>query len=140
MHPRKRDVRRLRRVNKREGTAVMEFAVCLPILVILVLASIEASNIVFLKQALTHAGYEAARVAAHRSTRNGEPEALANQILAARNIQASNVVVNPSDIESLSRGSNIIVSVTAPSDSNSLVPMTQFGGHLLSVSMRSVKN
>lgn len=115
-------------------------AVCLPILFILVLATIEASNMIFLKQALTHAGYEAARVASHRSTLNSEPAALANDVLAARNIQQANVVINPVDIESLARGNNIIVTVSAPSDANSLVPFTQFGGQTLSVSMISVKN
>jgi Flp pilus assembly protein TadG len=110
------------------------------VLVILVLATIEASNMIFLKQALTHAAYEAARVASHHSTKNPEPGVFATDILTARNIEQATFAMTPSDIEGLTRGNNIVVTVTAPSDANSLVPFTQFGSQTLSVSMTSVKN
>ena len=49
--------------GKRAGIAVVEFAVCLPILVLVVFGSIEACNAIYLKQAATASAYEAVRVA-----------------------------------------------------------------------------
>lgn len=124
----------------RRGTAVVELAVCLPLLVVLVMATIEASNLIFLKQALTHASYEAARVASRPAASNGDPVARANAILASRNVQQASVVIAPTDIESLSRGNNIVVTSTASSGVNSIVPFSHFGSQNVSVSMTSVKN
>ena len=54
--PYRRSVRRRQR-----GMAAVEFAVCLPVLVLLVFGAIEASSFIFLKQALTVAAYEGVR-------------------------------------------------------------------------------
>ena len=54
---------RVARRASRKGTATVEFAVCLPVLVTIVLGSIEATNAIFLKQHLTAAAYEGARKA-----------------------------------------------------------------------------
>ena len=57
----------------RFGTAAMETAVSLPLLVILVFGAIEMANAVFLKQSMNLAAYEAAKVV----TRPGTNAALA---------------------------------------------------------------
>ena len=43
--------------------AVVELAVCLPVLVLIIMGSIEACNLTFLKQKLTEAAYQGAMVA-----------------------------------------------------------------------------
>ena len=48
---------------KREGAAVVEFAVCLPLVILIVLGTIEAGSLLFLKQTLVQAAYEGAKVA-----------------------------------------------------------------------------
>lgn len=131
--------RPLQRGGKR-GAAVVELAVCMPILVLFVLGTIETSNMIFLKQVLTHASYEAAKVASHPNAQNSEPATRANAVLTARNIHSGTVVVAPTNIEGLARGNKIEVTVSAPADANSLVPFSHFASKTLSVSMTSVKN
>ena len=54
----------MRRANvRRRGVAASELAVCLPVIVLLVLAMIEACTMIFLKQSLTVAAYEGVRTA-----------------------------------------------------------------------------
>ncbi len=47
--------------RKRNGTATVELAVCLPLIVIIAFGSIEATNMIFLEQRLTAAAYEGAQ-------------------------------------------------------------------------------
>ncbi|MFY7877734.1 MAG: TadE/TadG family type IV pilus assembly protein, partial [Pirellula sp.] len=47
----------------RNGAALIEFAVCLPVLMIMILGSMEASSAIFVKQALTTSAYEGIREA-----------------------------------------------------------------------------
>ena len=49
--------------RKARGVAAAELAVCLPIVVLMVIATIEACSAVFLKQSLTVAAYEGVRTA-----------------------------------------------------------------------------
>ena len=53
--------------TKREGAAVVEFAVCLPLIVLIVLGTIEAGSLLFLKQTLVQAAYEGALSLIHIS-------------------------------------------------------------------------
>lgn len=50
--------RRPTRKRKRRGAAVVEFAVCLPVIIIIVFGAIEAASLLFLKQALIQSAYE----------------------------------------------------------------------------------
>lgn|GEM_PF-2733391 len=52
-----------RPVRHRSGLAATEFAVCLPILLAIVIGTIEACSMVYLKQSLSVAAYEGARAA-----------------------------------------------------------------------------
>src|SRR5262245_19144733 len=47
----------------RSGLATLEFAVCLPMIITMVFASVEASSMIFLKLSLQISAYDAARVA-----------------------------------------------------------------------------
>ena len=51
------------RSESHRGTALAEIAVCLPIIVLLAFASIEACTMIYLKQSLTIAAYEGGRTA-----------------------------------------------------------------------------
>ena len=51
------------RGESRSGVAAAEFAVCLPVIVLLVLAMIESCTMVFLKQSVSIAAYEGVRTA-----------------------------------------------------------------------------
>lgn len=47
---------------KRSGAAIIELAVCLPLLVLITLATIKACSMIFLKQTLIIAAFEGARI------------------------------------------------------------------------------
>ena len=61
--------RRTTRSNRR-GIAAVELAVCLPVIVLLVFGSIEASSFIFLKQSLNVSAYEGIREAIRVGSNN----------------------------------------------------------------------
>ena len=74
---------------------------CLPIVVLLVVATIEACSAVFLKQSLTVAAYEGVRTALVEGATASNVQAACNQILADRKIEGGTITVSPSDIAAL---------------------------------------
>lgn len=114
-------LRKLRRRGSRRGIAVVEFAVCLPILMAMVMGVIEASNAVFLQQGLTSAAYEAANVASAIGGTSTDATTRANAVLAALGIKNSTVSISPTVTTATPIGTTIVVTVSAPFASNSLV-------------------
>jgi Flp pilus assembly protein TadG len=126
--------------GNRRGVAVVELAVCLPVLLILVVGAIEGSNFIFLKQAVTVAAYESAQVATRANGKQADAETRANQILAARSIDQSIVVFSPTNPEKAARGDLITVSVTAPVSANSIGLDWFFDDQIVSTSVSMVKD
>ncbi len=108
--------------SKRRGVAATEFAVCLPIIVLLLLGTIEASSMIFLKQSLTVAAYEGARTAIIPGVTVDQVKAACEQVLKDRNIDGGTVTVKPTDIDAIKPGDFVDVSVRAPCNANSIVP------------------
>ncbi len=119
------------RRRKARGVAATELAVCLPIIVLMVLATIEACSALFLKQSLTVAAYEGVRTAISAGATTTEVQAACNQILSDRKIKGATITIAPA-ISALSPGDFIDVTVSAPCSSNSLVPATFYRGKTLS--------
>ncbi len=67
----------------RRGLAATEFAVALPVVLMLVLGSIEVSNFIHLKQATTVAAYETALSATGTSATSAAAITRGNAVLAA---------------------------------------------------------
>jgi len=116
--------KKLRR-PKRVGAAVVEFAVCLPLIVLIVLGTIEAGSLLFLKQTLVQAAYEGAKVAITTGD-SDQVEAVVELVAASRDLTEVNVQFTPSDIASVSAGETITITLTAPGDDNSLIPFGIF--------------
>ncbi len=114
------------------GVAAVELAVCLPIVVLLVVATIEACSAVFLKQSLTVAAYEGVRMALVEGATAGNVQASCNQVLADRTIEGGTITISPSDIASLRVGEYVNVTVSAPCDENSVVPANFYRGRRMS--------
>ncbi len=106
----------------RRGLAAVEFALCLPLLMILVFGSIEASNAIYLRQAMTIATYEAAQIASGVGGTDATAIQRANEILATYNIAGASVDVSPSITAATESGTAIKVTIGAPSNSNSIGP------------------
>jgi Flp pilus assembly protein TadG len=113
------------------GVAAAELAVCLPIVVLLVIATLEACSAVFLKQSLTVATYEGVRTAIVPGATASSVEAACNQVLKDRRVNGAKVKVTPSNIAALIPGDYVDVTITAPCASNSVVPLNFYRGRNL---------
>ena len=124
--------------GNRAGAAVVEFAVCLPLIVLIVLGTIEAGSLLFLKQTLVQAAYEGAKVAIV----NGDPdqvEAVVDAVAASRNLTGVNVQFTPSDRASVPAGETITITISAPGDANSLIPFGPFRNQTVQTSASMVR-
>ena len=130
---------RCRKAPNRRGVAAVEFAVCLPIIVLLVMGSIEASSFIFLKQSLSVAAYEGAREAIRTTSGSVEADGRARSILTARQVQGFQINFPGTDPSTARRGDEIIVQVTAPSAPNSPLAGQFVADRLLTSSVVMVK-
>lgn len=129
-------IRRRPQQRLRCGAAVVEFAVCLPVLMLLILGSIEATSAVFLKQAITTAAYEGIREAIRPGSDAATSISRAVDVLNVRQIRNFTVSFTPVDIRNAARGQRITAVVTAQLSANS-----PFMGRVIAdrtISVRSV--
>jgi|JI10StandDraft_1071094.scaffolds.fasta_scaffold01110_25 Flp pilus assembly protein TadG len=119
---RTRFARRLRRSpSLRRGVACVEAAFCLPVILLVVLGSVEVTNKIFLKQSLSTAAYEACRSAIQASTTTAASRTAGEEILKARNVRSATIVFNPADVSNAPRGQMIRVTVSASGKANSIL-------------------
>jgi len=105
------------RSTSRAGTAIVEFAVICPIVVLLIFATIDICSFLYLKQTLKVASYEATRVAVMVGSTNSLAESQAKMLLDQRGIKGYSVTISPAP-ESLNRGQFVSVRVVAPGGPN----------------------
>ncbi|TWU04672.1 TadE/TadG family type IV pilus assembly protein [Stieleria varia] len=117
-HPFSRRTSR-RRGSHRRGVAAVEFAVCLPVIVLLVFGSIEASSFIFLKQSLSVAAYEGVREAVREKATDATALERAENVLTSRDVDGFQVTFPNGNIASAQRGDRIVCQVTAPTQPNS---------------------
>jgi Flp pilus assembly protein TadG len=128
-----------RRASVRRGAAAAELAICLPLIVSLLLASIEACSMIFLDHSLTIASYEGVRVAINYDGTTASATARCNQIITQREVAGSTVTMNPSNVANVPKGEPITVTISAPCSSNMIIPPWFFGGRTLTASTTMVK-
>ncbi|MFY8199332.1 MAG: TadE/TadG family type IV pilus assembly protein [Pirellula staleyi] len=126
------------RRNKR-GAAVVEFAIVLPVFVLILMGSIETCSMIFLQQTLEMAAYEGARVAIEPKTTFLNVESAAKQILKPRRIRNSSISVIPSDFQSAPYGTFLRVSVSVPCSSNSVIASRFYSSRTLTANVEMMK-
>lgn len=127
------------RAQARRGAAAVEFAVCLPVVLLVVFGSIQAASMLFLRQAAIQAAYEGVKVAiSDRGTDELAREA-AQSVLDGRQLTGVTIDVQPSGVATLEPGTVIDVIVSAPSDQNTLFPFGVFTGSIVSANAVMVK-
>ncbi len=107
------------RSKQRRGVAAVEFAVCVPILTLVVFGAIELGNGIYAKQAGTAAAYEAARIASATGGTELEARSRADAVLQSLQITGAVITISPPVDATLARGTMIQVSVSIPSEDNS---------------------
>ena len=124
-----------RRVRRdRRGLAATEFAVCLPVLLLVVLGMMETCSMIFLKQSMAIAAYEGAHQAVKPDATAAEVQTVCQSILADRRVRDAVVTVTPNNLPALAVGEYIEIQVTAPSESNNMLPLRFFRGKVLDAS------
>lgn len=125
--------------RKRSGTAVLEMAVSLPLLITLVFGAMEMANAVFLRQSMNMAAYEAAKVI----TRPGSNEALARtrcqEIMTVRKVSTYTLTFSPTVTTATARGTQVTVTLSAPASNLSYGPMRFMTGKTLSTTVVMVR-
>ncbi|MFK7768355.1 MAG: TadE/TadG family type IV pilus assembly protein [Mariniblastus sp.] len=80
----------------RKGAAIIEMAICLPVLLLIVFGTIELSTSIFLKQTLTSAAHEGALTGMRVNATEQQIIDRVEGVLAARAIDGCTVSVSPS--------------------------------------------
>ena len=128
-----------RRREAQKGAALVELAVCLPVIILIVFGAIESASMIFLKQTLVQTAYESIKVAAKNGATNAQANAAGQQVLAGRNLDGVQIRFEPSDIESVNRGALLRVFVDAPTGSNSPISFGFFSGRRIRVQAAMLK-
>jgi len=105
--------------HNRRGLAAVEFAICLPVLALLVFGSIEATAFIFLKQSLHVAAYESVRTGSRADATQADATNRARAILDSRDVRGATIRFVTGDVASVARGEPVIVEVAAATNINS---------------------
>jgi hypothetical protein len=124
---------------RRSGAALVEFAVILPVLVLILMGTIETCTMIFLKQSLHIAAYEGARVAIVPDSEADDVRNAANRLLGMRRVKGASITVFPEDIANAPYGSFIQVEITAPCSINSVLPLPFYGGRTMRGTVEMMK-
>jgi Flp pilus assembly protein TadG len=123
----------------RKGVAAAELAVCLPVIVLIVLATTEACTMVFLKQSLSIAAYEGARTALAQNATNATVQTAANQVLTQRRVNGGSVTISPGNVRTVAPGDYMTITCSAPAARNSIIPIRFYRGRTLTGSATMMK-
>lgn len=113
--------------NRRKGGAAVEAALTLPLILLLITATLELSTAIYLKESLTIAAYEGARVAVSRKGDNTRVIERVEEVFVQRGISTSGlpvgelVTITPAADEAATM-EPITISVRAPTLGNVVVP------------------
>jgi Flp pilus assembly protein TadG len=105
--------RRFRTCPIRRGIATVEFAIVLPLLMLVTFGIIEFGSVMYTRHNMVQAAREAARVLAIREGTVAEANAVAMDRLSAMS-QGINFTVNITNPSSASGETDVIVEITAP--------------------------
>ena len=132
--------RRYRASQKRRGVATVELAICLPVILLLVVGAIEGSNFIYLKQAVTAAAYESVQTVTRVEGTKAKAESRATEVLSARSIDQSTVSFTPANPDTVARGGEVTVSITAPMSANSIGLRWFFDNESVTASVCMLRN
>ena len=110
---------------RRRGTAAVELALCLPLLLATSLGMIEACNIVQVRTRMIMAAYESARLATRPKTStkltatSSEVISRCQNLLTQFQIQGATISLSPSDLSTLTPEATVTVTVQVPLSQNS---------------------
>lgn len=130
---------RRRKRSHRAGTATVELAVCLPLVVLVTFGGVEGASLLFTKQALVTSAYEGIKVAVDKDSTEEEVLEAARAVLSDRVVDRATITIDPASFQDLDQGDFITVTVSAPGDVNSVFPFGPFQGRDVAVQATMAK-
>jgi len=111
---------RRRNRNDREGIAVTECALCIPLIIMFTLFAIEVSTVLFLKETITIAAYEGSRIGIQRGGTDVNVENRIKGLLKERGVSFGSDVVEISDpsFDTAAALEHVTVTVNVPVNGN----------------------
>ena len=116
---------------------MVETALLLPLLILLAFGSIELANMVFLKQSLSIAAYEGARIITKPGATSAQADTRVREVLTSRNVSSYTVTYTTSNAAAISvtpitpRGTELTVTVASSNGGGNYGPLRMFTGRSL---------
>ena len=108
-----------RRNRTKSGSVAAELAAILPLLTLITFGSIQVANTIHFKQALTSAAFEGTRLATGATANRQQIEDRVQAMLDARRVVGAEISITPAgELRQLPTGTQIDISVSAPTASN----------------------
>jgi Flp pilus assembly protein TadG len=123
----------------RTGAATVETAVCLPFLLLLIFAGVEFANVVFLKQTVNLAAFEAAKSISSPGDNNALALQSAASVMTSRRTPNYTILISPTVTQDTPRGTTITVTVTASASNLSFGPVSFMSGQNISAVVRMAR-
>lgn len=121
------------RRRSRQGSALVEFAVVLPVFLLLVLGMIEYGRMVMVQQIITNAAREGARVGVLDNSTSTTVSTAANKYLTSAGIASATIAATPNPPSSATYANPVSVTVSVPFNSVSWLPSPMYlGGKTMS--------
>ena len=106
--------------NKRLGAAIVEMAICLPVIVLLTFGTIELASGLFLKQTLTSAAHEGALAGMRLDATEASVRDRVELILAVREVEDCVITITPSGraFDAMQSGDTFTIQIDKDSENN----------------------
>ncbi len=117
--------------KKRNGAAIVEFALFLPLFFMITMATIETCRVLYLRQSLTIAAYECARLGVIPGMNLEAMQFQCDAIVDGRNLRNVTLTVDPPDLSSLNYGDPLTVTVETKADDNAILGTWFYRGRTL---------
>ena len=106
--------------NKRLGAAIVEMAICLPVIVLLTYGTIELAGGLFLKQTLTSAAHEGALAGMRLDATEAIVRERVELILAVREVEDCVITITPSGraFDAMQSGDTFTIQIDKDSENN----------------------
>lgn len=107
--------------SNRQGAALIELAICLPVFFLITMATIETCRMIYLRQSLKIAAYECARLAIVPGSTRQNVVDQCDLILLGRNINGYQFSCTPTDPSTLTYGDLFKVTLQIAAKDSSIV-------------------
>lgn len=126
----------IHRNARREGAALIEMALFLPVFFMITMATIETCRVLYIHQSLSITAYECARIGIVPGMNRDAIDTQCELILNGRNVRGGSLQLDPANPASLRFGDILTVTVSAPADRNALVGSWFYQGKTLTETVK----